>query len=196
MVNRKRLLIGCSVFAIIALVAGCIVLKIAVTQSWSAPCLAKFRSPAIRGDEVWLFEEGFVGRGLSLFVVCSRHGNTPIAVTRLDWEGLYYFSSFQWTEDGRVAVFTVQGTGAPETPSFAYDFEKGKAILPPWQGVCSTNQMPDKAWKEFQQIVASLIKSHGGLRGEPTRLEAIRNRSEKIWYWQIPQRNQVGATPE
>jgi hypothetical protein len=184
----KRALIGCGAVLLLAAAGGLVFLKITITQDFSSPNLAKFRSPAIVGDEVWLLEEGFVDRGLSVFVVCSKHGKAPIEVTSLDWDGQYYFSSFQWTNDGKVAVFTVEGPVVPKAPTLAYDFEQGKAILPSWQDGRSMNLVTSDKWTAFQQIVATLIDSHGGLQSEAIGRETIRNQSERIWYWEIPKR--------
>lgn len=184
----KRALIGCGAVLMLAAIGGLVVLKITITQDFSSPNLTKFRSPAIVGDEVWLLEEGFVDRGLSVFVVCSKHGKAPIEVTCMDWDGQYYFSSFQWTNDGKVAVFTVEGPEVPKAPTLAYDFEQGEAILPSWHHVSSMEPVTTDKWTAFQQIVETLIDSHGGLQSEAIGRETIRNQSERIWYWEIPQR--------
>ncbi|MDZ7615738.1 MAG: hypothetical protein U1E05_01965, partial [Patescibacteria group bacterium] len=79
------------VFAVIGVLgAGYVVLCLSVMQSFSSPVLAVIPSPASSKDEVWLLEEVFVYRGVSLFVKSpSLNGGKPKRITSLDWDGLY-----------------------------------------------------------------------------------------------------------
>ncbi len=189
MKKKAKVILGI-VFAVLGILAvAYVALYLAMAQMFSSPVLAVVPSPKVPEDEVWLLEWGLQDRGISLFVKSpSFNGGKPKRITPLDCDGLYSFKQLRFSDDGRLAVFSLQLAGGdrPEVAAFAFDFSTGEAILPPWQGTNTTSRETLDEWKQNAERVAALADAHGGLTDHGLAREDFRKCSRKIWFWQVP----------
>jgi hypothetical protein len=189
-VKKKAKVILGIVLTVLGIIAvGYVALYLTLAQAFSNPMLAVVPSPKVPEDEVWLLEWGFQDRGISLFVKSPLlNGGKPKRITPLDWDGLYSFKQLRFSDDGRLAVFSLRLAGGdrPEIAAFAFDFSTGKAILPPWQGENTTSRKTPEEWKHSRERVAALAAAHGGLTDHGLAREDFMNCSRKIWFWQVP----------
>ena len=190
MMKRKtKIILGVVASIVSVLAVGYVALCLIAMQGFSSPVLAVLSSPTSPTDQVWLLEEGFQDRGITLLVKSpSVNGGQTMGITSLDWDGLYSFEEVRWSGDGRLAVFSLRlaGTDGPEVMAFAFDFSTGKSILPAWQGKNTTSHKTVDEWKAHQDELESIAQTHGGLTDKGLAREEFRARSRNIWVWQVP----------
>ena len=187
--KKTKIIIGIFLAVIGVLAVGFVVFCIITIQGLSSPVLAVLTSPVASQNEVWLLEDGFVDRGISLFIKSpSLNNGKPKRITSLDWDGLYCFKKVQWSQDGDLAVFSLllaEGDW-PEVTAFAFDFSTGTAVLPSWQGKNTTSKKSAEEWKKHELTIAELAKTHKGLTSKGLAGEDFRKKSQKLWFWQMP----------
>lgn len=171
------------------LAIGYLALYLFVVQSFSSPVLAVVASPESPKDEVWLLTEGFRNRWVSLIVKSPFfNGGEPKRITLLDWDGLYSFTQLRWSGDGRLAVFSLRLAGGdePEVVAFGFDFSTGKAILPAWQCRSATSRKSVDEWRRHEEELMAVVRAHGGIADKGIDRQSLREKSRKIWVWQVP----------
>jgi len=189
MKKRTKVILGIIAGIVGILAVGYVALCLTAMQGFSSPVLATVPSPADPKSEVWLLEEGYVDRGISLFVKTPAiNAGKPKRITSLDWDGLYSFKELSWSQDGQLAVFSIRLAGGdwPEVTAFGYDFSTGEAILPSWQGRNTTSRKTIEEWRQHAETITAVAEKHGGLMSHGLARENFREQSKELWFWQVP----------
>lgn len=185
MKRKTKVLISILVGAALVPAVAYAVFILWFTQAFATPVLVELQSPSAADDELWLVEQGFQDRGITLYVKSAGGNDKPEPVTDLDWPGLYQFVRLQWSQDGRF-VAVVLGIDEDEVYGFAYDFSTQKAILPPWQDRNSSSEKPLADWKQHEAAILKSAQEHGGLTGATFESGEFGEKARPIWFWQVP----------
>ena len=189
MTNKTKIILRVILGVLGVIAIGYAALSLFAMQSFSSPYLSVVTSPESPSNEVWLLTEGFVDRGVSLFVKSpSINGGKPKRITALDWDGLYSFKNLRWSGDGRLAILSVRlaGDDWPEVAAFGFDFSTGTAIVPTWQGRYTTSPKSLNEWRRHEESLMDVVQNHGGIAKSGIDRETLKSKSRKIWVWQIP----------
>ena len=192
MKTRTKVILGVILAVISILAVGYVVFYVSAIQGLRSPVLAIVSSPASAKDEVWLLEQGFQDRGISLLIKSpSLNDGKPTRITELDWDGIYSFKQLRWSGDGHLAAFSLQliNDNWSEVIPFAFDFSTREPILPVWQGKnwSSIHTTPSE-WKQQEQVILRLAETHGGFTIKLINREDFRHHSRQMLFWQIPGR--------
>ncbi len=146
-------------------IGGAVGYKAGLKRAFASPLVARFQSAAKRDTEIWLFEEGFRQKGLSLCVLSPATREQPVRVAMLDLKDAYSFAFAQWTRDGQMVIIGLNVGDRYDMPvaAIAYDFEKNAPFMPAAIAEGKKPELSRTAWQEHEQKIMAMVAAHGGL---------------------------------
>jgi hypothetical protein len=184
-----KIIVWTSLVTLIIALVGFAGIVVCIGHKFSSPFLFVTKSQA-NGHEASFVLEGFVDRGWTLFVKPKSEIETR-RVTELDWDGIYRFQGAEWSKDGQVIVVTlcIAAHNWREFKAYAFDFEKGRALLPDGKTFCTLPSSID--WIALQSNVVSLVADHGGFSGDFVTENTMKRLSTPISAWQMAIKSKI-----
>ena len=175
--------------ALLLVLFGCLSAWLFANQTilnWDEMARATFDSPAGSKNEVWLYDSGFLDRDLSFYA--KPVGRRPQFVANVWWAPDAYFSSGQWTKDGKMFVCSmiVKTVGDKPVKAVAFEFSRNKVIMPSWITRVSFDAGSKADWHKQEAVIEEMIAQHGGLSDSRITDGIIKAQEKKLWFWQTP----------
>lgn len=177
MTRFKKIIIIVSCLLLVLLVGGYVYFRLIFPYKWTSPTMLAVESPARAGKALFI-TEGFVDRGVALYIVEEAVTSGAREIDSLDFDGRRWFHDAVWSSDGSVIGIRCRVLNSSDLVfTHTYDFREKKSIVPSTLGGSDTKEY----WDTHSAKIEELISSRGG---EGVRVVGIREKSQKMSFWE------------
>jgi hypothetical protein len=151
--------------------------------------LAQFASPANAANEIRFYS---MSEYHTVSVKPTGERERLLATLREDG---YRLSTFQWTKDGQMVVYTMSLGDTPkrEKPPeatasvIAYDFSTDQSLVPLWIKNYDGHDRPLSDWRQAEAEVLKLVAAHGGFNQHLIDDNELLRHLRQLWPWETPE---------